>query len=343
MKESKSALVKDAFGSLFSNDKAISVSKRAPIWLTILIFFLAIIIPVVPLTISASSSYGASFINSNSVCFEKTMPKLALEMAKDNVNFLTVNEEHELSITTNSETAAYKYVNQNTNRVEMEIFFSASTDSKARQAYINSYADHKYELAEVDGEMTYYHSSYTVFFNNAVYCCIYKTDSLDVIAYSSFGDFKSFAPGTNLVELLTTVDGNKLAPTTAVEINTLLADSNTNTAIMNNWKTIFNKAYISSRNTNTLMGSLIYLGVYTALSLIMSFLIWIMTRGKNNPFSYLSLLACFKIESWASLAPGLIALILGLFLTQYAMMIFIMCLGMRIMWISMRQLRPQVQ
>ena len=341
MKKSNRLTVSDAFGSLFSNDKAIACSKVSPLWLTIILFFVAVIIPIVPLAVSAANSYGSAFIGNNSYGFEKTMPKIALEMAKDDIKFLTVNEDHELSITNDDAVASYKHVNSTTGHTEMEVFFSAAKESKSKSAFINSVADHKYVLNDDGENTTYYHSSYTVFFNNSIYCCIYEPNSTNIITASSYGDYKSFKPGTNLVELLTTVEGQKLAPTSDAQILDLLADNKVNNGVFNNWKTVFNKAYETSKVRNVWLGSLLYLGIYTGMSLIMALLIWIMTRGKNNPFSYLSLLACFKIESWASVCPGLIALVLGFFLTQYAVMLFIMTLGMRVMWIAMRQLRPQ--
>lgn len=343
MKQSKKSFVLEAFGSLFSNAKAISCSKKSPIWLTILLFFVAVIIPVIPLTVNTARSYGSAFIEVNSSVFEKTMPTIALEMAKDGVNFLTVDENHEVGIVNDDDQASYKHVNANNNHVEMEVFFSAASSSNARQAFINSIADHKLVLSDAGDETTYYHSSYTIFFKNAVYCCIYKADSLDIVSYSTMGDYKSFKPGTNLVELLTTVGEDKYAPTTSAEITALVANQETNQALLKNWKTLFNKAYITARGNNTLYGSLIYFGVFTGLSFIMGFLLWVMTRGKNNPFNYLTLWACLKMEAWASVAPGLIGLILGFLFTQYAVMIFIMCLGMRVMWISMRQLKPEIQ
>ena len=343
MKSSKKQFIGEAFGSLISNDKAISCSKKSPVWLTILLFFLAIIFAVIPMTVNSANSYGSAFISRTAYGFDKTMTKIALEMSKDGVNYLTVNDNHELNITNSSESPAYKHTNVNTGRVEMEVYFSAAKDSSSKRAFINTVTDHHYVLSDAGETTTYYHSSYVVFFNNELYCCLYELGTENVLTTSAHGDYKTMKPGTDIVTLLTTVDGVKLTPTSDQAVLDILAVSKNQDALLNNWKKVFDKTYETVRTQNTLIGTGIYLGIFAGMSLIMGLLIWIMTRGKNNPFNYLTLWACFKIECWASVAPGLIGLILGFFLTQYAVMIFIMCLGMRVMWISSKQLRPEVR
>jgi maltodextrin utilization protein YvdJ len=66
-----------------------------------------------------------------------------------------------------------------------------------------------------------------------------------------------------------------------------------------------------------------------------------MTRGKSNPFRVYTFWECQKIAYWASLAPAILAMILSFSLPAYAMIYYIFFYGMRIMWMSMRSLRPQ--
>lgn len=345
MKERTKSTLSNAFGSLINNDKAIASAKEAPLWLTIVIFFLAIILPIIPITVANGRSYGSSFISTYSYGTEKTLPMMALEMAKDGKT-LTINENHELGLTTNDLDPEYKYVNSITNQTEMEIYFSAANTKEAQNAFLNSVKEHKFVLKEANEtegtETTYYHSSYVVFFNNGLYASIYAPNSMDVISYSALGDFKAYEPGTNLIEALVKLD-EQTSITSDADIIAIMSDAAKTEAIFNNWKTLFNKTYYTARDRATWLGSLVYLGVYAGLTLIMGFLIWILTRGKNNPFNYLSLWICLKIEAWASLCPGLIGLLLGFLLPQYAVMVFIMTVGMRTMWLAMKQLRPQVQ
>ena len=68
-----------------------------------------------------------------------------------------------------------------------------------------------------------------------------------------------------------------------------------------------------------------------------------MTRGKKtNPFHILTFWQTQKIAYWESLAPGILSL-LGFipFFSQFAMFFYLFLMGMRTMWMSTRQLRPQ--
>ena len=89
------------------------------------------------------------------------------------------------------------------------------------------------------------------------------------------------------------------------------------------------------------MSSLVFLGVYIVLIFIMGLLIFLLTRGKTNMFNYLKFMDCQKMVWWASLAPAILAVIFGFIFTNFAQMIFIILLGLRVMWMSMKQLRPQ--
>jgi len=69
-------------------------------------------------------------------------------------------------------------------------------------------------------------------------------------------------------------------------------------------------------------------------------MIFILTRGKRNPFRIYTFWETQKISYWASFTPSLLALIFGFIFTEYAVMIFVMLIGVRIMWMSMKSLKP---
>ena len=152
------------------------------------------------------------------------------------------------------------------------------------------------------------------------------------------GDYKTMeATQTGLKDLLTVKDkdGNAIAPS--------MANPDYYNGVLNNFKRGLNNTYDAVKWKNTFVTSGIYLAIFAGLSIFMGLLMWVMTRGKRNPNNYFSIWLCLKIEARLGLAPGLITFIMGLFLTQYASMIFILTLGLRVMWISMKELRPVQQ
>ena len=107
------------------------------------------------------------------------------------------------------------------------------------------------------------------------------------------------------------------------------------------WKSFFNESYIENRNTATWQTTLLMLGIDVLLIMFMGLMVFILTRGKRNPFRIYTLWECQKISYWSTFTPGLLAMILGFIFSSYAVMFFILLLGVRVMWMSMRSLRPQ--
>ena len=77
--------------------------------------------------------------------------------------------------------------------------------------------------------------------------------------------------------------------------------------------------------------------------IIMAFIIFAMTRGKNNPNRSIKLLQCFSIAFWFAITPALISITLGFAIPQFGAMLFLITYSFRIMFLSMKYLRPSYQ
>ena len=62
MKPKTKKFLSNFFFGLFSNDHAIEGSKSNPWWVALIIALFAVILPVIPITVSQSRTYGASFL-----------------------------------------------------------------------------------------------------------------------------------------------------------------------------------------------------------------------------------------------------------------------------------------
>ena len=111
-------------------------------------------------------------------------------------------------------------------------------------------------------------------------------------------------------------------------------------AVIEKWNSTYDDIYYNTKMITARDSTLIMLGVDALLIFFMGLMIFILTRGKRNPFRIYTFWETQKIAYWASFTPSLLALILGFIFTEYAVMIFVMLIGIRIMWMSMKSLKP---
>ena len=329
------------FFGLFSNDHAIEGSKSNPWWVALIILLVSIIIPVIPITVSASRAYGASFLDSYTYRFDQNIATVTKKMILEGKEF-TINENHLLAyngtITDDSQPVA-THVNTSTNQYELMVYYTNKPKNEM-SAYIQSIDNIKYIInttsVSTSEENIRYAPSYVVLYQEGIYTRLNKEDSIEVGpgAFTNYTtDWNNFEVGYQLLK------GSLPEGKTATQVD--LNNSKDVSSIFNNWKEYYNKVFITQKNYNTLMSSLLFLGIYFALAIVMGLLVFLLTRGKNNMFNYLKFMDCQKIVAWATLSPAILAMIVGFIFANFAQMAFIILMGLRIMWISMKQLRPQ--
>ena len=171
-----------------------------------------------------------------------------------------------------------------------------------------------------------------ILFKNGVYIAIYNSNSTKLTTESFSGDFKSITTSDGLKDLLNVKD---VEASNQNVYNTVYING-----VYNNFKKFIDRSYDNLKITNTLSTVGIYAGIFFGLNIVMGFLMWLLTRGKNNPNNYFSPWLTMKIQARLGLAPGIITAIAGIFVLNMLPMIYIMTIGLRVMWISMKELRP---
>lgn len=82
--------------------------------------------------------------------------------------------------------------------------------------------------------------------------------------------------------------------------------------------------------------------IFVFFVFFMGLLIFIMTRGKNNPYRIYTFWMTQKMSYWGAFTPALLGMIIGFFVRpEILQFLFIILFGLRIMWLSMKTLRPQ--
>ena len=183
-------------------------------------------------------------------------------------------------------------------------------------------------IASSESENLYIPSS-IYFFPTTFYVDLYASNSIEKRGdMSFFADMKCYKGGSDLKSYF---------------VGTSFSEANEDDRInaLNNLKNLIDDTYATTRNNSLIFGTLIYFGVYFAVNFFMALMIFLMSRGKNNPNNYLNLWHCIKIDWWACFCPGLLAMIMGFIFPSNATMFYVLFLAMRIVWLSTKELRPQ--
>ena len=83
-------------------------------------------------------------------------------------------------------------------------------------------------------------------------------------------------------------------------------------------------------------------GTYAGLIIIFGLVLFLLTRGKKNPYRVYNYFDTAKIACWASVAPAILSL-LGFITATYSFFFFIVLYGLRIMWMTMKVFSPARQ
>ena len=350
MKDRTKEVLKDGFGSLISNASAIRGAKAGPLWLTILFFIFSIILPIIPLFVSQVKTNGSSFLTNYSYGLERYVTSVAMELKDAGVE-MEIGEDHLLTVRESGAEVNFSdygsskpyafYYNEVTKQYDFCIYLSDAQGNKEKTVVNNAINKIYYQTGTttvVASDDSYYLPSYMILFKDGVYVAIYQNNGIKPVAYSYNGDFKTIEANDKCLETLLTVkdkDGAEVTPS-------IISNDYVN-GVYNNYKKFLDKSYETLKIRNTWVTSAIYLGIFFGLNVIMGFLMWLLTRGKNNPNNYYTPWLTEKVQARLALAPALITLIVGFFLTSQTMLIYIITIGMRVMWTSMKELRPLQQ
>ena len=103
------------------------------------------------------------------------------------------------------------------------------------------------------------------------------------------------------------------------------------------------EGYNELKLNNAAIQLAIYLAINAGIVLLMGFVLWLMTRGKNNPFRCYKIIETMKISAWTAFTPAILAMIFGFIMgsgNAMAGFMFVLMFGIRCMWLAMKNLRP---
>ena len=351
MRQNTKYNLKNIFGSTVSNQCAIDAARTLPWWGAFICFLLGVLLPLIPLVVSVANTYGSSYISGTNYGFDRDLTCLSVELHKEKKTLVVdenkmlhyyVNGLEQLPNTDQDFEPIGKYINTKENQYELLAYFTRrgindtpSLNDLFKAAASTKYVKGSLNLKTTEDDANCYIPSIIVFHCDGFASVLFKHNSVTASNTSYSGDWKNTKSGEDLITRMLTVEGFDI-PT---EVNSLEYIN----GVFKNYKGLYDEGFVATKNRMYLMNTTVYFGVYAGLVILLGLLIFALTRGRSNPNRYLKWYQCQFIMYWACFAPGLLSMAFGFLLSQYAMMFFIIFMGLRAMWISMKQLSANYQ
>lgn len=340
--------------SLINNDACIEGGRTKRWFFAVIFAVLSLVMAVLPIMVTSLQAQGSDFTAGNYlynydnaiVAFSDSLKdnNLSMVVSEDaNGRFLAVDKSQwEAAYTAN----AYKqYVHlNNDSKVDFEVYYTEAVG----QEFVDYYTLVSQNKSPIDGSWreaadTARSTSYLIFGRERMVGQLFQPGNTTALSGVS-GDYLKLNLGFDFRSMATVeIDGITYVTShddKFSEPNGFLSIDAYRRQIQNKWNDVYDAVYYNTKMVTARDSTLIMLGVDALLIFFMGLMIFILTRGKRNPFRIYTFWETQKIAYWASFTPSLLALIFGFIFTEYAVMIFVMLIGVRIMWMSMKSLKP---
>lgn len=313
--------IKYVFKSLFNN--AIILEGRKRKWHEALIVFLvAMVVALVPSIVATASVKGSAILEDNTNSVDVALVEFSKHLAEKDIK-ITVTKDKTIEVTNlvnfDQEYFSYKRADGSAEveRLKAYIIADKSTEDLAKrvseiqnQVY-NPDSDKPEEKAPI--------TSYLLLGKESAYLCLYAKNATAwnspvAVRYMTYEKFEENE------EVITNYLGEYA---------------------LDSWKSFINTGYAPVKLTSLVQQTGVFACINVLVALFMSLMIFVITRGKRNPYRDYKFTEALKIVGVASLSPALISLLLGFILSQqFSTMLFMVLLGLRVMWMSSKNLNP---
>lgn len=316
------AKVKTFLKTLVSNMAAAGTAQRSKMWTAIVLAVISVIISLVPLTVHQIQVKGESFLTNSSYNynFDQTLYTF-LEDAKANNYDITFSDgKASLTGKTTSNNLIYEHTTANldghsSTKKDFQVYFVNETGDAFNSTYTKL-------LSEDPNNKSYRDCSFMVFGKDVFAVVLYNGLSSSVTTSMS-GDYVNLRTYTNFTKLLSNASTDR-----SVNLENTL----------NNFKTFINEAYENVHVRYIWIQIGIAFALNAGVTILMVFVLFLLTRGKSNPNKHVKLLGAAKITGWCTLSPAILALGVGFFFVGYETLIYVLLFGFRIMWLSMKEI-----
>ena len=344
--------LKLVFASLLDNGVAIK-GKDQPWYIALILFVASVVLATYPTFNQINARTGSDFLNGTLYSVDVGLQSLAETLYEEDIDLIikeTTVEDEPRHTLVNEETLwsdvftqtydgfpsfpYFEYSVSGSSR--LRVFYQASNTDPQSTEFINAMV----AFEQGDDRLT----SFMFLGRTSVYMYMYATSAItsETATGEDFvngfsGTYDEIPLNTNLANFIALDSTGAFVDPTNAKTTDYQAYSD---RTFNNWKTFFDQSFAFSKSVLLWAQTALTFVVNIIMSFLMTVVIYIMTRGKLNPNRHLTFLDSIKIGSWTLLSPALLTIVAGSLFPEFAPTAFVLFVGLRLMWLSSKYLRP---
>jgi len=353
---------KDVLKTLISNDACVE-KRTSKWWIAILVALASVAVAVAPYSYFNWKSVGGNILNEPTYGVKEGLIAFEEDVAKQTgIASINVDAEQKVLLVDGwnnaypssryDYSATYeqqKVVTSTDSAGSVSVTYSTETITEVRFSvyYLESVgeifkSDYTNILSGSDANQKTTYSVSTLFLGRQEFYLVKKPSGASASAAASamIGKYDGFKQNFSLKDLVKQdLEGKAYTvnPDTVTEEN---YDSYI-TQITATLSSFFTQSFASTVYTSGWFGTGVAWGIDVALIFLMGLMLFLMTRGKSNPYRVYTFWETQKMGYWSAIAPALLSLIVGfIWNNSYALFFFLFLYGLRIMWMSMHSLSP---
>ncbi len=358
------AKLKLGFSTIISNDAVVRAGREFHWWTPIILAVLSVIVALVPSMVSSFNVNAGNSILGTSYGAETGLAYFLNDLSKTDADIKIADSKAEAtnwgSIANDSTGKWYQHVSASTGEVTFEAYYNYFKESLSDYDFLyNRILKGLTPEGSVASSSSSSESSATSTSESSSSAT--SSRAVDALPYHTncvFFGYQYFY----LVTFATTssaanVVGGQYDRLNGVSIKSLATSDLNNKAYANTFdanprgyaeevrKTFIdftNRSYETIKIQRAWTTTGIMAAVFAGMEILLGLVIFLITRGKRNPYRIFTFWETQKMAYWAAPTPAVISLILGFLIggSSLGQFAFIMVYGIRVVWLSMRTLSP---
>ncbi len=348
--------LKTGFGTLINNEMCIKAGREYPWYTPIILAVCSVLITLVPSFVNTMRvNMGESVLGTSSVSgienglanFQSILKAADASVKITDEGKLVVSEAAKEAVYNagTGDDRYYEYKDSVTDEPVLRVQFSSDL---VNSSYLDALSKNtiKSSTTVTDSEGVTSEVPDAVSTTYRVSILVFKDTGFSMAVYN-----RRISVSTNSTSALVNYSYDRLAGKDLLALTPSISFTDSPAeyvaAVKKNYQEFITLGYETTKINLAWRNVGILAGINAGVILLLGLVLFLVTRGKRNPYRVITFWQCQKIGYWAAPAPAILALGLGFLLastsglSSLSMFMFLFLYGLRIMWTSMKAFSPQ--